>query len=103
MPDKVLADLRRRLDPLTRKTSPLSVPPPRSTRFGSLCVLLPSRYQVRFSEGKPTHPTHAAFRAQASRNAGWVWSVYQPAGLRFEPYAPTSKILRQIFHRANFP
>jgi ATP-dependent DNA ligase len=35
MPDKVLADLRRRLDPLARKTSPLSVPPPRGTRFGS--------------------------------------------------------------------
>ena len=35
MPVKVLADLRRRLDPLARKTSPLSVPPPRSTRFGS--------------------------------------------------------------------
>jgi ATP-dependent DNA ligase len=32
---KVLADLRRRLDPLARKTSPLSVPPPRSTRYGS--------------------------------------------------------------------
>ena len=30
MPVKVLADLRRRLDPLARKTSPLSVPPPRS-------------------------------------------------------------------------
>src|SRR6476661_6027175 len=39
MPDKVLADLRRRLDPLARKTSPLSVPPPRSTRFGSPLVL----------------------------------------------------------------
>jgi ATP-dependent DNA ligase len=26
MPDKVLADLRRRLDPLARKSSPLSVP-----------------------------------------------------------------------------
>ena len=39
MPDKVLADLRRRLDPLVRKTSPLSVPPPRSTRFGSPLVL----------------------------------------------------------------
>src|ERR1700760_1093060 len=35
MPVKVLADLRRRLDPLARKTSPLSVPPPRSPRFGS--------------------------------------------------------------------
>jgi ATP-dependent DNA ligase len=32
---KVLADLRRRLDPLARKTAPLSAPPPRSTRFGS--------------------------------------------------------------------
>ena len=39
MPVKVLADLRRRLDPLARKTSPLSVPPRRSTRFGSPLVL----------------------------------------------------------------
>jgi DNA ligase D-like protein (predicted ligase) len=39
MPDKVLADLRRRLDPLARKTSPLSIPPPRKTRFGSPLVL----------------------------------------------------------------
>jgi DNA ligase D-like protein (predicted ligase) len=36
---KVLADLRRRLDPLARKTSPLSAPPPRSTRYGSALVL----------------------------------------------------------------
>jgi ATP-dependent DNA ligase len=36
---KVLADLRRRLDPLARKTSPLNVPPPLSTRFGSPLVL----------------------------------------------------------------
>ena len=35
MPVKVLADVRRRLEPLSRKTSPLSVSPPRSTRFGS--------------------------------------------------------------------
>jgi DNA ligase D-like protein (predicted ligase) len=39
MPVKVLADLRRRLDPLARKTSPLIVPPPRKTRFGSPLVL----------------------------------------------------------------
>jgi bifunctional non-homologous end joining protein LigD len=39
MPVKVLADLRRRLDPLARRTSPLSVPPTRSTRFGSPLVL----------------------------------------------------------------
>jgi ATP-dependent DNA ligase len=39
MPVKVLADLRRRLDPLARKTSPLCVPPPRKTRFGSPLVL----------------------------------------------------------------
>jgi DNA ligase D-like protein (predicted ligase) len=39
MPDKVLADLRRRLEPLARKTSPLTVPPPRKTRFGSPLVL----------------------------------------------------------------
>ena len=39
MPVKVLADLRRRLEPLARRTSPLSVPPPRRTRFGSPLVL----------------------------------------------------------------
>jgi ATP-dependent DNA ligase len=39
MPLKVLANLRRRLDPLAHKTSPLNVPPPRSTRFGSSLVL----------------------------------------------------------------
>ena len=39
MPDKVLADLRRRLEPLARATSPLSAPPPRKTRFGSPLVL----------------------------------------------------------------
>ena len=39
MPDKVLGDLRRRLDPLARKTSLLVVPPPRTTRFGSPLIL----------------------------------------------------------------
>jgi hypothetical protein len=39
MADKVLADLRRRVEPLARATSPLSVPPPRETRFGSPLVL----------------------------------------------------------------
>jgi DNA ligase D-like protein (predicted ligase) len=39
MPDKVLADLRRRLDPLTRQAPPLDVLPPRKTRFGSPLVL----------------------------------------------------------------
>jgi ATP-dependent DNA ligase len=39
MPDKVLADLRRRLDPLARKSPALNVMPPRKTRFGSPLVL----------------------------------------------------------------
>jgi DNA ligase D-like protein (predicted ligase) len=39
MPDKVLADLRRRLDPLARKSPPLNILPPRKTRFGSPLVL----------------------------------------------------------------
>ena len=39
MPDKVLADLRRRLNALARKTRPLNVLPPRKTRFGSPLVL----------------------------------------------------------------
>jgi hypothetical protein len=39
MPDKVLGELRRRLEPLARATSPLTTPPPRKTRFGSPLVL----------------------------------------------------------------
>jgi ATP-dependent DNA ligase len=39
MSDKVLADLRRSLEPLALMTSPLNVPPPRKTRFGSPLVL----------------------------------------------------------------
>jgi ATP-dependent DNA ligase len=39
MSQKVLKDLRRRLDSLKRPKSLLSVPPPRSTRFGSPLVL----------------------------------------------------------------
>ena len=39
MSQKVLKDMRRRLDSLTRPKSPLSAPPPRSTRFGSPLVL----------------------------------------------------------------
>ena len=46
MPDKVLADLRRRLDPLARKAPPLNVLPPRKTRFGSPLVL--SRVALKF-------------------------------------------------------
>jgi DNA ligase D-like protein (predicted ligase) len=39
MSQKVLKDLRRRLEPLKRPKSPLSAPPPRGTRFGSPLVL----------------------------------------------------------------
>jgi DNA ligase D-like protein (predicted ligase) len=39
MSEKVLKDLRRRLDPLARPKSPLNAPPPRSTRFGSPLIL----------------------------------------------------------------
>ena len=39
MPVKVLADLRHRLEPLARVKPPLSVLPPRKTRFGSPLVL----------------------------------------------------------------
>jgi ATP-dependent DNA ligase len=38
MPVKVLADLRCRLEPLARRKSPLTVAPPRSTRFRSPLV-----------------------------------------------------------------
>jgi ATP-dependent DNA ligase len=39
MPDNVLSDLRRRLEPLTCAKSTLNVPPPRKTRFGSPLLL----------------------------------------------------------------
>ena len=39
MSQKVLKDLRRRLNLLARPKSPLEAPPPRSTRFGSPLVL----------------------------------------------------------------
>ena len=39
MSDKVLADLRRRLEPLSRAKTPLDTLPPRKTRFGSPLVL----------------------------------------------------------------
>ena len=39
MPVEVLGDLRHRLEPLARETSPLNVPRPRSMRFGSPLVL----------------------------------------------------------------
>jgi DNA ligase D-like protein (predicted ligase) len=39
MSEKVLKDLRRRLNPLARPKSPLNAPPPRNTRFGSPLVL----------------------------------------------------------------
>jgi DNA ligase D-like protein (predicted ligase) len=39
MPDKTLADLRRRLEPLARTSMPLAAAPPRKTPFGSPLVL----------------------------------------------------------------
>jgi ATP-dependent DNA ligase len=39
MPEKVLADLRRWLEPLARASTLLGAPPPRKTRFGSPLVL----------------------------------------------------------------
>jgi DNA ligase D-like protein (predicted ligase) len=54
MPVKVLADLRRRLEPLARKTSPLGVPPPRKTRFAwTADGLLRHTVYVGLREDKP--------------------------------------------------
>ena len=39
MTTKPEASVRRRLDPLARKTSPLTIRPPRTTRFGSPLIL----------------------------------------------------------------
>jgi len=39
MPDKTLADLRHKLEPLARASTPLAAPPPRKTRFRSPLVL----------------------------------------------------------------
>jgi hypothetical protein len=61
MPDKVLADLRRRLEPLARAKPPLSVLPPRKTRFGSPLVLSRVHWveprlvvEITFLTGLPT-------------------------------------------------
>jgi hypothetical protein len=63
MPVRVLADLRRRLEPLARKTSPLNILPPRKTRFGSPLVL--SRVHPTIACGRPRHGP-----GQASRPVG---------------------------------
>jgi ATP-dependent DNA ligase len=68
MPVKVLADLRRRLDPLARKTSPLSVPPPSSTRFGSPLVLS----RVHWVEPK-----------LVAEITYLTWTAYKSCGTRF--------------------
>jgi DNA ligase D-like protein (predicted ligase) len=65
MPVKVLADLRRRLDPLSRTTSPLSVRPPRTTRFGSSLVL--SRVSNR--------SRRARSKASATSTSGTAYSM----------------------------
>jgi DNA ligase D-like protein (predicted ligase) len=59
-PVGVLADLRRRLDPLARKNSSLSVPPPRSTRFGSPLVLSRVRWVEPKLVAEITHLTWTA-------------------------------------------
>jgi DNA ligase D-like protein (predicted ligase) len=80
MPDKVLGDLRRRLDPLARKTPSLNVLPPRKTRFGSPLVLSRVHWVEREAcrrdylshlDGRQPLATHGLCRAaggQASRS-----------------------------------
>jgi ATP-dependent DNA ligase len=60
MPVKVLTDLRRRLEPLGRATSPLNVPPPRSTRFGSPLVLSRVNWSSRSFVAEITYLTWTA-------------------------------------------
>jgi ATP-dependent DNA ligase len=47
MRDEVLADLRRRLEPLARTTMPLSMPPTRKTRFGLRIPTKPATHSNR--------------------------------------------------------
>jgi hypothetical protein len=73
MPVKVLADLRRRLDPLARKTSPLSASPPRSTHFGSPRVLSRVHWvepRLVASESQASHKPPYSDRRR-SRTALW--------------------------------
>jgi hypothetical protein len=63
-PDKLLADLRRRLEPLARASSPLRVPSPRSTRFGSpLVVSRVRRVERKLVAGIWTNASATARRA----------------------------------------
>jgi hypothetical protein len=91
MPVKVLTDLRRRLEPLGRATSPLNVPPPRSTRFGSPLVLS----RVHWVEPKLCRGDHLfdldGRRALASHGLHWAAGGQAgnggPAGGRASPIA----------------
>jgi bifunctional non-homologous end joining protein LigD len=60
MPVKVLADLRRRLDPIARQTSALNAPPSRKTRFGSPLVLSRVRWVEPRFEAEITYLTWTA-------------------------------------------
>jgi ATP-dependent DNA ligase len=72
MPGKVLADLRRQLEPLARNGSALTAPPARETRFGSPLVLS----QVHWVEPRlVTEITYLSWTADGllrrTRHAAW--------------------------------
>ena len=67
MPAKVLADLRRRLEPFVRTGSPLSAPPPRKTRFGSPLVLSQIHW-VEPQSGRRDHLSHLDRRPAPATN-----------------------------------
>jgi DNA ligase D-like protein (predicted ligase) len=89
MPVKVLADLRRRLDPLARTTSPLSVRPPRSTRFGSPLVLSRVRWVEPKLVAEITYLTWTAdsLLRRLRRPPGGQAGNGGPAGRRASPIA----------------
>jgi ATP dependent DNA ligase C terminal region len=71
IPDKVLADLRRRFDPLARATMPLDAPP-RKTRFGPPLVLS----RVALGRAATCRRDHLSDldcrRAPATRGLSWT-------------------------------
>jgi len=71
MPDKVLADLRRRLNPLARANPPLSTPRPRKTRFGSPLVLSRVHWVEPRLVAEITYLTWTADEALATDDLCW--------------------------------
>ena len=100
MPIKVLADLRRRLDPIARRTSPLNVLPPRKTRFGSPLVLSRVHWVEPKVAAEITYLTWTADSLLRQTVYVGLWEDKPAADVRREAARVQSRPNRR---RGNFP